>query len=202
MNLFARIIRKLMRKSWVLFFRSISTAKPEGNFCSIAPVLCEGKGRIVVGEGTSFGFVEDADFWTSYEFLNPRNADSKITIGKNCQICNHFTAVSEGPGIEIGDNVLVGTSVTVLDSDFHEIDPARRLTGTPKMGKVVIGNNVWIGDRVMILKGTTIGENSVVAAGAVVSGEFPANVVIGGVPARVIREINDVQSSREINGGK
>ena len=190
MNLLARIIRKLVRVSCVPFYRSISTARPEGKFRSIAPVLCEGKGRIVVGEGTTFGFIEDADFWTTYEFLNPRNADSKISIGKNCQICNHFTAVSEGEGLEIRDNVLVGTSVTVLDSDFHEIDPEKRIGGTPKTGKVVIGDNVWIGDRVMILKGTTIGKNSVVAAGAVVSGEFPANVVIGGVPAKVIREIN------------
>ncbi|SOE58765.1 maltose O-acetyltransferase [Fibrobacter sp. UWT3] len=189
MSLFARIIRKLVRTSRVCFYKCISTAKPEGKFRSVAPVLCEGKGRVSVGEGTVFGFMEDAGFWTSYEFLNPRNVDSKISIGKNCQICNRFTAVSEGEGIEIGDNVLVGSSVTVLDSDFHEIDPSRRIDGNPKTGKVVIGDNVWIGDRVMILKGTTIGKNSVVAAGAVVSGEFPANVVIGGVPARVIREI-------------
>ncbi|MBQ9225384.1 MAG: acyltransferase [Fibrobacter sp.] len=189
MSLFARIIRKLVRTSRVCFYKCISTAKPEGKFRSIAPVLCEGKGRVSVGEGTVFGFMEDAGFWTSYEFLNPRNVDSKISIGKNCQICNRFTAVSEGEGIEIGDNVLVGSSVTVLDSDFHEIDPSRRIDGNPKTGKVVIGDNAWIGDRVMILKGSTIGKNSVVAAGSVVSGEFPANVVIGGVPARVIREI-------------
>lgn len=189
MSLFARIIRKLVRTSRVCFYKCISTAKPEGKFRSIAPVLCEGKGRVSVGEGTVFGFMEDADFWTTYEFLNPRNVDSKISIGKNCQICNRFTAVSEGEGIEIGDNVLVGSSVTVLDSDFHEIDPSRRIDGNPKTGKVVIGDNAWIGDRAMILKGTAIGKNSIIAAGSVVSGEFPANVVIGGVPARVIREI-------------
>ena len=189
MSLFARIIRKLTRKSSVLFFRSISTAKPEGKFCAIAPVLCEGKGCVTVGDGTIFGFIEDADFWTSYEFLNPRNADSKISIGKNCKICNRFTAVSEGDGIEMGDNVLVGSSVTVLDSDFHEIDPEKRVGGTPKTGKVFVGDNVWIGDRVMILKGSSIGKNSIVAAGAVVSGEFPPNVIIGGIPAKVIREI-------------
>lgn len=189
MSLFARIIRMLVRTLRVCFYKCISTAKPEGKFRSVAPVLCEGKGRVSVGEGTVFGFMEDAGFWTTYEFLNPRNAGSKISIGKNCQICNRFTAISEGEGIEIGDNVLVGSSVTVLDSDFHEIDPSRRIDGNPKTGKVVIGDNAWIGDRVMILKGTAIGKNSVVAAGAVVSGEFPANVVIGGVPARVIREI-------------
>ncbi len=189
MSLFARIIRKLVRTSRVCFYKCISTAKAEGKFCSVVPLLCEGKGSIKVGEGTIFGYIADAEYWTSYDFLNPRNADSKIVIGKNCQICNRFTAVSEGPGIEIGDNVLVGSSVTVLDSDFHEIDPEKRVGGTPKTGKVVVEDNVWIGDRVMILKGSTIGKNSVVAAGSVVSDEFPANVVIGGVPARVICEI-------------
>ncbi|MBR2058810.1 MAG: hypothetical protein IJ982_07845, partial [Fibrobacter sp.] len=111
MSLFARIIRKLVRTLRVCFYKCISTAKPEGKFRSVAPVLCEGKGRVSVGERTVFGFMEDAGFWTSYEFLNPRNADSRISIGKNCQICNRFTAVSEGEGIEIGDNVLVGSSV-------------------------------------------------------------------------------------------
>jgi len=199
MNLFPRFIRKLVRIARRLFYRSISTAKVEGAFTASAPVLCEGRGVVRVGTGVTFGFIEDADFWTTYAFLNPRNADSKISFGDNCQICNHFTAVSEGPGIELGNGVLVGTSVTILDSDFHEIAPARRIGGTPKMGKVVIADNVWIGDRVTILKGTTIGKNSVVAAGAIVSGEFPANVVIGGVPARVIREIETpVQDAREI----
>ena len=189
MSLCARILRKIVRTSRVRFYKCISTSKAKGKFRSIAPVLCEGKGSITVGDGTIFGYVEDADFWTSYVFLNPRNADSKISIGKECQICNRFTAISEGEGIEIGDNVLVGTAVTVMDSDFHDIEPSHRLTGTPKTGKVVIADNVWIGDRVTILKGTSIGKNSVVAAGAVVSGAFPENVVIGGVPAKVIREI-------------
>ena len=96
MSLFARIIRKLVRTLRVCFYKCISTAKPEGKFRSVAPVLCEGKGRVSVGEGTVFGFMEDAGFWTTYEFLNPRNAGSKISIGKNCQICNRFTAISEG----------------------------------------------------------------------------------------------------------
>ena len=189
MSLCARILRKIVRTSRVRFYKCISTSKAKGKFRSIAPVLCEGKGSITVGDGTIFGYVEDADFWTSYVFLNPRNADSKISIGKECQICNRFTAISEGEGIEIGDNVLVGTAVTVMDSDFHDIEPSRRLTGTPKTGKVVIADNVWIGDRVTILKGTTIGKNSVVAAGAVVSGAVPENVIIGGVPAQVVREL-------------
>lgn len=189
MNLIPRIARKFIRVSRSLFYRFISTAKVEGKVVAVTPVLCEGLGTIHVGKNVVFGFQSDADFWSSYVFLNPRTKESRISIGDGTQICNHFTAVAEGPGIEIGENVLVGTGVTVIDSDFHEIDPAKRIGGTAKMGKVTVGKNVWIGDRVTILKGSSIGENSVVAAGAVVSGVFSDNVVIGGVPAKVIRNI-------------
>lgn len=189
MNLVPRIIRKFIRTSRSLFYRFISTAKVDGKIVAVTPVLCEGLGKVRVGDRVVFGFQSDADFWTSYVFLNPRTKEASISIGNGTQVCNHFTAVAEGPGIEIGENVLVGTGVTVLDSDFHEIAPDKRIGGTPKMGKVVISDNVWIGDRVTILKGSSIGKNSVVAACSVVAGVFPDNVVIGGVPAKVIRNI-------------
>lgn len=187
MSLFAKVFRKYCAALRVSFYRALSNAKVHGKFKAVTPVLCQGRGQVFVGERTSFGFAEDADYWTSYVFLNPRKPESRISIGNDCQICNHFTAIAEGEGIEIGDRVLVGTQVSVFDSDFHEIDPERRLGGTPKTGKVVIGDNVWIGDRVTILKGSKIGQNTVVAAGAVVAGVFPANAVIGGVPAKIIR---------------
>lgn len=186
MGLLVRAIRKICREWRSAYYRLISTAKVQGKIRAVSPVLCEGRGVVRVAPNVTFGFVEDADFWTTYTLLNPRNEGSSISIGEGTQICNHFTAVAEGPGIEIGENVLVGTGVTVLDSDFHEIAPLRRQGGTPKMGRVCIEKNVWIGERAVILKGSRIGENSVVAAGAVVCGEFPANVIIGGVPAKVI----------------
>lgn len=189
MILLSRIVRRVYRSARASFYRCISTAKVEGKLRAVAPVLCDGRGTVRVGKGVSFGFIQDADFWTSYVFLNPRNPGTVISFGEGTTVCNHFTAVAEGPGIEFGKNVLVGTGVSVFDSDFHEVDPAKRCSGTPKAGKVVIGDNVWIGERVTILKGAVIGENSVVAAGAVVSGIFPKNVVIGGVPAKVIRNI-------------
>nr|WP_288788550.1 DapH/DapD/GlmU-related protein [uncultured Fibrobacter sp.] len=65
-----------------------------------------------------------------------------------------------------------------------------RLVSKPKKVAVKIGNRVWIGNNATILKGTEIGENSVVAAGAVVSGKFPANVILGGVPAKIIGEVH------------
>ena len=192
MNLLTRIYRYIIRNNRRLFYRSLSTVKiscPSGAPIFMAPVLSEGRGRIFVGAGTSFGYPEDQDFWNSYVFLNPRAKESEIRFGNHCQICNHFTAIAEGPGIEMGNGVLVGSHVAIYDTDFYEISANRRLNGTPKMGKVVIEDNVWIGDRVTILKGAHIGKNSVVAAGAVVAGKFPDDVVIGGVPARVIRSL-------------
>ena len=186
MGLLVKSIRRICRVWRSTYYGLISTAKVQGKIRAVSPVLCEGRGVVRVAPNVTFGFIEDADFWTTYSFLNPRNDDSVISIGAGTQICNHFTAIAEGPGIEIGENVLVGTGVTLLDSDFHEIAPLKRLEGTPKMGRVSIAKNVWIGERAMILKGSRIGENSVVAAGAVVCGEFPANVIIGGVPAKVI----------------
>jgi len=189
MPLFTRIFRKVLRELRVSFFKTLSTNKASGKFCQVSPVLFEGKGSVEVGEGTVFGVIADANFWNGYSYLNARTENSRIIIGEECQICNQFNAVSEGPGIVIGNKVLIGSQVSIYDSDFHEITPERRTGGTPKMGKVTVGNNVWIGDRVTILKGSSIGDNSVVAAGAVVSGVYPANVIIGGVPAKIIRQI-------------
>ena len=192
MNLVAKLNRFIWRYARVDYYMKLSTLKMEcraGSPKIITPVLCEGRGRIVVGEGVSFGFQADQDFWTTYVFLNPRTPESEIAIGDRCQICNHFTVVVEGPGVEIGSDVLIGSHVSIYDSDFHEIAPDKRVGGCPKMAKVTIGDNVWIGDRVTILKGSRIGKNSVIAAGAVVSGEFPDNVIIGGVPAKIIRHI-------------
>lgn len=75
-----------------------------------------------------------------------------------------------------------------MDFEAHGNPPNKRR----KLGaiwKVVIGKNVWIGNNVTILKDRKIGDNSIVAAGAVVSGKFPANVIIGGIPARIIRTL-------------
>lgn len=90
--------------------------------------------------------------------------------------------------IDIGDDTLIGQYVTVMDHEAHGIDPEkRRLIG--QIGTVKIKKNVWIGNNVTILKNSEIEENTIIAAGAVVSGKFPKNVIIGGIPAKVIKGI-------------
>ncbi|MBP7051983.1 MAG: hypothetical protein KBE65_13295 [Phycisphaerae bacterium] len=80
--------------------------------------------------------------------------------------------------------------MAIYDCDFHEIDPILRNRGPGPNMPVEIGDNVWLGSRVMVLKGVTIGANSVVGAGSIVTTSLPANCVAAGVPARVIRTVD------------
>ena len=104
--------------------------------------------------------------------------------------------------IEIGSYCLISWNVGIADSDFHPLEPAQRLIDaqalapffknrpprpTLKTAPVKIADNVWIGMNAVILKGVTIGENSVVAAGSVVTKSVPPNTVVAGNPATVVK---------------
>ncbi len=90
--------------------------------------------------------------------------------------------------IEIGSHCLISWNVGIADSDFHPLEPAQRLIDAQAVARPVkISDNVWIGMNAVILKGVTIGENSVVAAGAVVTKSVPANCVVAGNPAAVVK---------------
>jgi acetyltransferase-like isoleucine patch superfamily enzyme len=108
--------------------------------------------------------------------------------------------------IEIGSHCLISWNVGIADSDFHPLEPAKRLIDAralapfykdrparPKLETrpVKIGNNVWIGMHAIILKGVTIGENSVVAAGAVVVKSVPPNCVVAGNPGVVVKNFSE-----------
>lgn len=86
--------------------------------------------------------------------------------------------------IKIGNNVAISHDVTIMDSDFHSVD----YKGYEMTKPVVIGNNVWIGSRSLILKGVNIGNCSIIAAGSVVTKDVPDRSIVAGVPAKVIRE--------------
>lgn len=108
--------------------------------------------------------------------------------------------------IEIGAHCLISWNVGIADSDFHPLAPAQRLIDAralapyfadrpprPRIATapVIISDNVWIGMNAVILKGVTIGENSIVAAGAVVTKSVPANVVVAGNPGVIVRTLED-----------
>jgi maltose O-acetyltransferase len=83
--------------------------------------------------------------------------------------------------------------VQILDSDFHDLHPDRRRGGRPAMAPVHLEENVFIGDGTKILKGVTIGRDSVIGAGSVVTRSIPAGVIAAGNPARVVRDLVDAE---------
>jgi acetyltransferase-like isoleucine patch superfamily enzyme len=108
-----------------------------------------------------------------------------IQIGKNVFINHACTFLDQG-GITIEDDVQVGPKVNLI-TENHPLDPANRKALICK--PVVIKRNAWIGAAATIMPGVTVGENSVVAAGAVVTRNVPPNTIVGGVPAKIIKSI-------------
>ena len=98
-------------------------------------------------------------------------------------------AVMEGTKIEVGRDCLFSANITLRAGDSHSVIDAESGARINKSKDIVIGDHVWIGNTVIVTKGTVIGDNSVVATGSVVAGKtFPANSAIGGNPAKVIKE--------------
>ncbi len=132
------------------------------------------------------------DVWIAKTF----NCDN----GKNIHIGNNFTGnynltILDIREVYIGDNVMIGPN-TLITTVGHPLTPMERRKHIGIATPVTIGNDVWIGGNVTILPGITIGNNVVVAAGAVVTKDVPDNTLVGGVPARKIKDIeNDTEET-------
>lgn len=125
--------------------------------------------------------------------------DARITIGDRTSIGNSMLVAAES--IYIGNDVLISWDVTIVDHNSHALDFEDRANDVldwakgakdwskVKIRPVVIGDKVWIGFGVKILKGVTVGEGAVIAAGSVVTKDVPPRHVVGGNPARVIRAL-------------
>ena len=144
---------------------------------------------ISIGEKCSF---QDYLYLTAWKEYQGEHFTPELTIGNNGSVgaFNHITCINK---VIIGDNCLTGKWVTISDNnhgttDFevlHEAPTERKLY---TKGPVIIGKNVWIGDKATILGGVTIGDGAVIAANSVVTKDVPAYSVVGGNPARVIKK--------------
>lgn len=113
---------------------------------------------------------------------------NEIRVGQNVFVNQNCTFYDLG-GLDIGDDVMIGPNVSLITAG-HPIEPSQRRAAT--IGQpIVIERNVWIAAGATIIGGVTVGENSVVAAGSVVTRDVPANTLVAGNPARVIRSIGD-----------
>lgn len=150
-----------------------------GPRCYIDALGIEG---ITCGDGVSFGIGTTMIVTGSLQQLG-----KGIRIGNNVGLgtCGHYGGAG---GLEIGDDTIIGNYVSIHpeNHNFKDLDIPIRLQGVNHKG-IKIGKGCWIGAKSTILDGTQIGNGCIVAAGAVVSGIFPDNVIIGGIPARIIK---------------
>lgn len=146
--------------------------------------------RIIVGDHCVFRSAE----WSSSIGLNRRcfieaGENSQVVIGRNCGFSG--TVIAASGAIFIGDRVLCGGNCTIVDNDRHPIGSFARANNVqPEIFPVLIEDDVFLGMNVVVLKGSLIGKGTVVAANSVVTNTLPPNVLAGGVPAKVIKNLD------------
>jgi maltose O-acetyltransferase len=187
---------KLQSRWWAFRLKVIETSAKshleireisEGNHFNV-PVRNGGAGYLLIGSGNTFGHRMAARHGNGEILLQSRDQEAMLKIGNFNQFSNNVSIIACGQ-IAIGDNCLIGDDVAIYDCDFHELNPATRCRSPGKILPVKIGNNVWLGSRSMILKGVTIGDNSVVGAMSVVTRSLPPNCIAAGNPAKVLRKL-------------
>ena len=146
-----------------------------------------GADKISIGRGTGLGHNGVLQAWTSRDGCR---FTPSITIGRDCWIGDNFN-ISAVNSITIGDNVLTGRFVTILDNSHGNL--SERSMSVPPLqrppvskGPVTIGNNVWIGDKATILAGVTVGNGAVIAANSVVTHDVAPMTCVAGCPAKPI----------------
>jgi acetyltransferase-like isoleucine patch superfamily enzyme len=181
---------ELIQRVRIYFYQFISTCHIIGRPIRNQPVQCVGLGCIEFEGQVNFGVFPSPFFYNGYCYLEARNSNAKISFGNGTWINNNFVAISDHKSITIGNNVLIGTFVEIYDSNFHGLEPDKRGFNPPDASSpVVIEDNVFLGSNVIILKGVTIGRNSVIANGSIVTKSIPPDVVAGGNPAKVLKQL-------------
>lgn len=135
---------------------------------------------------TKFNKLFDGDYPSSVTMLTPLQIDfpNQMNFGENIFINHSLTVMSIG-GIDIEDNVQIGPKVTIV-TDNHDFENRNILICKP----VVIKRDAWIGANATIMPGVEIGERAIVAGGSVVTKDVPANAIVGGNPAKIIKMID------------
>lgn len=171
-----------------LFFWGITTGS--GNTFKGIPILkCKPGSRIQIGNRNIFNSTEQSNLVGINRrcIIATHRKTATLSIGNGCGFSG--TTIGAFEKIEIGDNVICGANTLITDSDWHGIKPDERAGIFAASKPVRIERNVWLGVNAVVLKGVTIGENTVIAANAVVTKSIPANVIAGGNPCVVIKNL-------------
>ncbi len=142
--------------------------------------------KIEIGENCIFNSAVGSN-WIGIDrpcMISTQGYGAKIIIGDNCGFSG--TVIGAFKLIKLGKNVRCGANTLITDSDWHLDDPR---TSAP--AEIIIEDNVWLGVNCVVLKGVTIGENSLIGANSLVTKSIPANVIAAGNPCKVIKPINN-----------
>jgi acetyltransferase-like isoleucine patch superfamily enzyme len=165
-------------RDWLVARVQLRSATEVGRFVRVEGHLhLENMGHLYIGDRVRFR----AHYAPSVVVVFPGGT---LRIGDRVFL-NYGLDLSATALVEIGDDCMIGIHVMILDSDFHGIT---NRDDVPESKPVRIGERVWLGNRCIILPGVSIGDDSVVGAGSVVTSSVPARTVVAGNPARVVRE--------------
>ena len=131
--------------------------------------IVSGEGAVRIGGRSTLGYPIGGGFHSSCCELQARYPGARITLGDYVAVNNGLLIIS-AERVDIGDGCLIGGGVQILDFDAHGIAPGERRASIGRVAPVTLGKNVWVGNGAIILKGTGIGDDSIVAAGSVVAG--------------------------------
>lgn len=196
---FYRNFKRIERKAEWLDYQNLRRQFKSIGATSIFPFMdyeVLGPEYIEIGEGCGFGRRLRLCAYNNY--VN-QSFTPKLSIGNGVHIGNdcHIGCIDS---IKIGDGVLMASRITILDHFHGSITRQNFFTPPSKRPlsckPVVIGKNVWIGEGVAIMPGVTLGDNVIVGANAVVTHSFPDNVVIAGVPAKIIKFLDSDDNKR------
>lgn len=189
-TLSSRILFFLIRNLRVAVYKLLSDQLIEGPARLVQAAQVRGPGRIIAGNNVVIGYFPSPHFFSSYAYLEARAPAAFIRIGDNTRINNGFCAICDRTSIEIGRDCLIGTQVEIIDSDFHALRAeARRTNDQGEAAPVRIGNEVFIGSNVKIMKGVSVGDGAVIANAAVVVKDIPPRTLAAGVPATVVGDL-------------
>lgn len=177
------LVRKLLWIEPVL--KSVCDSVGKGLRVECLPFI-RGEGRLTIGDNVYLSGR------SCFFFINGMAKTPEIVIGRESFIGSGCT-FSAATCIRVGVKCLISSGVRIHDNDGHPLDPVRRAMNEPirqdEAADVTIGDNVWIGAQATILKGVTIGNDSVVGTSAVVTSDVPAKSVVAGNPARVVKSL-------------
>lgn len=152
------------------------------------PAQFVGLGKINLDEVT-VGVWPSPSIFSTYSYFEARSSCASIRVGKGTFFNNGAVVIADRSSITIGERCLIGNNFRVTDSDFHGLHVENRNNGMYECAGVTIGNDVFFGSDVQVMKGVSIGDGAVIGSGSLVVKDVTAMAIHAGVPARFIRNI-------------